>query len=263
MATEIFERVLREQRPHVERLVQDIARHYHLASHEIAEFTTVVERTLERNDYELLRAFDRRSTWETYLSTVLTRLFFDFQLGLWGQWRPSAVSTALGPAAMLLEELVLRDHLPLADATELMRTTHRVDLSRHRIQSLARELGLPREFGPHDAAIAPEGAADSAAANDPAIHAALSDAIALLSPEDRLLLAMRYVDRQPITRIAKVLKAAPRPLQRRVEQAKEVLRTSLLTQGIALDDVDALLMQAEVDANSPHRKWWMLVLPRP
>jgi hypothetical protein len=262
VGTEVFERVLREQRPHVERLVQDIARHYHLAAHEIAEFSTLVEHTLERNDYELLRAFDCRSTWETYLSTVVTRLFFDFQLELWGQWRPSAASQVLGPAAMLLEELVLRDHLPLADAIDLMRTTYRVDLSQHRIDLLARELRLPghRDRGPS----ASSGAiAEAELAHDPAIGAALSDAIALLSPEDRLLLAMRYVDRQPITRIAKVLRAAPRPLQRQIEQAKEVLRTSLLTQQIPAQDIDALLSQAELDANSPHRKWWMLVLPHP
>jgi DNA-directed RNA polymerase specialized sigma24 family protein len=263
LATEVFERVLREQRPHVERLVQDIARHYHLAAHEIAEFSTLVEETLERNDYELLRAFDRRSTWETYLSTVLTRLFFEFQLGLWGQWRPSAASQALGPAAMLLEELVRRDRLPLADAIELMRSTHRVDLSRQRIESLARELHLPGDPGRHQSAAEPDTIAEAEVAPDPTIQAALSDAIALLSPEDRLLLAMRYVDRQPITRIAKLLRAAPRPLQRRIEQAKDVLRTSLLTQQIAIEDVDALILQAEVDANSPHRKWWMLVLPHP
>jgi hypothetical protein len=262
LATEVFERVLREQRPHVTLLVQDIARHYHLAAHEISEFSTLVEHTLERNDYELLRAFDCRSTWETYLSTVVTRLFFEFQLELWGQWRPSAASQVLGPAAMLLEELVLRDRLPLADAIDLMRTTHRVDLSQHRIDLLARELGLPghRDYGPSTSSGA---IAEAELAHDPAIRAALSDAIALLSPEDRLLLAMRYVDRQPLTRIAKVLRAAPRPLQRQIEQAKEVLRTSLLTQRIAVQDVDALLSQAELDANSPHRKWWMLVLPHP
>jgi hypothetical protein len=263
LATEVFERVLREQRPHVARLVQDIARHYHLAAHEITEFSTLVEHTLERNDYELLRAFDRRSAWETYISTVVTRLFFEFQLELWGQWRPSAASQVLGPAAMLLEELVLRDHLPLADAIDLMRTTHRVDLSPHRIELLARELHLPGHRDLHEPSTASGAIAEAELAHEPAIRVALSDAIALLSPEDRLLLAMRYVDRQPITRIAKILRAAPRPLQRQIEQAKEVLRSSLLTQQIAIQDVDALLSQAELDANSPHRKWWMLVLPHP
>lgn len=265
MDTAIFEQLIREQQPHVRRLVRDIARRYHLAVPEIEEFTTRVDRALERNDYELLRAFDRRSTWETYLTTVITRLFFDFQTELWGQWRPSAASQALGPGAMLLEELMMRDHLPLTDATELMRSTHRVDLSRHRIELLARELGLTNDLGAHEdrpTAADSEGGAE-ADARDPAIQVALRDAIALLSPEDRMLLAMRYVDRQPITRIAKLLKADPRPLQRRIEQAKEVLRTSLLTQGIAIEDVDALLLQAEVDASSPHRRWWMLVLPRP
>lgn len=265
MDTVIFEQLIRQQRPHLRRLVRDISRRYHLAASESTEFTARVDHAFERHDYELLRAFDRRSTWETYLTTVVTRLFFEFQTELWGQWRPSAASQALGPGAMLLEELMMRDRLPLADAAQVMRTTHRVDLSRQRIEELARELGLTGDLGvDHGYAEAPGRAVGAGIhAHDPAIQVALRDAITLLLPEDRMLLAMRYVDRQPITRIAKLLKADPRPLQRRIEQAKEVLRTSLLTQGIAIEDVDALLLQAEVDASSPHRRWWMLVLPRP
>ncbi|HXG89729.1 MAG TPA: hypothetical protein VNJ02_15475 [Vicinamibacterales bacterium] len=120
------------------------------------------------------------------------------------------------------------------------------------------ELGLIEDGDLFDAV----GSQPSGDLHAPSLQIALRDAMALLSADDRLLMTMRYVDHQPITRIAKVLKSDPRPLQRRIEQAKEVLRTSLLTQGIAIEDVDALLLQAEVDANSPHRKWWMMVLAR-
>lgn len=255
-----FEQLISQHRPHIERVLRDIARKYHLASAELDEFRALVDHALERNDYELLRAFDSRSKWETYLTTVVTRLFFGFQADLWGQWRPSQAAQRLGPTATLLEELMVRDSLPLGRAIDMMRTTHRVDLPRHRIEQLARDLGLSTALAPGDGATG-YGDAETTA-EDPAIQVALRDAMALIQPEDRLLLAMRYVDRQPLTRIAKVLKVDARPLQRRIEQAKEVLRTSLLMQGIAIEDVDAVLLQAETDANSPHRRWWMAVLPR-
>jgi hypothetical protein len=59
------------------------------------------------------------------------------------------------------------------------------------------------------------------------------------------------------------MKIDARPLQRRIEQAKDVIRTSLRTQGIAEDDIDVLLQHAETESSSPHRKWWTVVLPRP
>jgi len=254
-----FERLIHEQQPHIQRVMRDLARRYHLAATEIDDFARQIERALERNDFELLRAYDRRSTWETYLTTVVTRLFFGFQSELWGQWRPSAAAQRLGPTAMLLEELISRDRLACNDAAQLMRTTYHVDLPRHRIEALARDLGLIEDGDLFDAV----GSQPSGDLHAPSLQIALRDAMALLSADDRLLMTMRYVDHQPITRIAKALRNDPRPLQRRIEQAKEVLRTSLLTQGIAMEDVDALLLQAEVDANSPHRKWWMMVLARP
>jgi len=87
-----FEQLISQQRPHVGRVLQALARRHHLAPPEIAEFQVVVDLAFERNDYELLKAFDGRSTWETYLTTVVTRLFFSYQGGLWGQWRPTALA---------------------------------------------------------------------------------------------------------------------------------------------------------------------------
>ena len=252
-----FEQLILQQRPHVEQVIQDLARRHYLAPAEIDEFREAIERVLERNDYELLRAFDGRSTWETYLTTVLTRQFFVFQTALWGQWRPSAAACRMGPAAMLLEELTLRDRIPVQDAIEFMRVRHRVDLPRHRLQQMAAELGVSVSRTPTSAG------ANARVLRDARLQSALRDALALVSPDDRLMLELRFRDRQPLTRIAQVLKTEARPLQRRIETATDVIRTSLLTQGIPTEDVEALLRHADSDAVHPDQTWWNSVLSRP
>ena len=252
-----FEQLIDEQRPCIEQIIADLSRKHLLAPAETDEFRRVVERALERHDYELLRAFDGRSTWETYLNTVLTREFFTFQAALWGEWRPSREAMRLGPVAMLLEELVLRDHFSVTDAIEWMRTSHRVDEPRHKIRALAVPLGLLQGLPPADSPVAPE--PRLLAGVDLPVRAALEDALALVSPDDRLIVELRFRDQQPLTRIARMLKLEVRPLQRRIDSIKDVLRESLLTQGIALRDVEDVLRAVGNDAEVEPHKWWQSV----
>ena len=254
-----FEQLIEQQRPHVERVLYEIARRHYLASTEVEEFRAAVERALERNDYELLRAFDGRSTWETYLSTVVTRQFFLFQAAMWGQWRPSGMALRLGPAAMLLEELVVRDRFSLNDAIDWMRATHRVDVPRHRLQEMAERLGIAAVAAPTNRRLS--GGADSVPTAE--LHDAVRDALALLAPDDRLILELRFRDHQPLTRIAALLKIDARPLHRRVETIKAVIRESLLAQRIPATDVEALLRSAESESTASQQQWWELAFVRP
>ncbi len=263
MAT--FAELLSQYRPHVVQVVQQLARSHHLAPHEISEFASRVDHVLERNDYEALRSFEGRSTWETYLSIVVTREFFSFQAQLWGEWRPSALALRLGPTAILLEELVARDRMSFDDAVRVMRSTHRVDLPVYRLEALYRDLRLA-DSGEHAPTVsAPESGqlASDVEARKRVIEHAMRDAFALLSPDERLMLRLRYSDREPLTRIAKLLKDDPRPLQRRIEQAREVFCSSLRTQGIRPEEIDAIFDNADPELRSPYRKWWQSVFSRP
>jgi hypothetical protein len=251
-----FEQLLVQQQEHVERVVQDLARKNYLSAAEIDEFRGAVERALERNDYELLRAFEGRSTWETYLRTVVTRQFFLFQSAMWGQWRPSGTAIRLGAAAMLLEELVVRDRFALHDAIEWMRTTHRVDLPRHRLLQIAAQLGIATTAVPIRTPA-------RETAPSPQLRRALVDALALVSPDDRLVLELRFRDGQPLTRIASLMKVEARPLQRRIEIAKNVIRESLLAQGIDATDMDVLLGGGDAEVGDADRRWWEVAFARP
>lgn len=255
-----FEQLIAQQRPHIDQVVRDLARRHYLAPAEIEEFRTTVVRAIERNDFELLRAFDGRSTWETYLSLVVTREFFLFQGVLWGQWRPTGSARRLGPAGVLLEELVLRDRLSVSESIELMRSVHRVDLPRYRLQKMAEQLQLTS-----GAPTMRQGSVPNSVQNTlgPAVQSALRGALALLSPDDRLILELRFRDRQPLARIAKMMGVDGRPLQRRLEHVKDVIGHSLIREGIPRHDVELLLQHADGDAADPRQKWWQAVLTRP
>lgn len=251
------EQLIIQQRAHIDQAVNDLAKRYYLALEELEEFRAMVDRALERNDYELLRAHDDRSSWQTYLTTVVMRQFFIFQAQIWGQWRPTLTAQRLGPEAMLLEELIVRDHLDLEDAIDIMRRRHRVDVPRPRLERMANELRLADEAERQTAADVAQGPL-----RDARIQTALRDALALISADDRLMLELRLRDGQPVTRIARMLKIEPRPLQRRIDQALETVRSSLLAHGISHDDVDILLRGGENHV-ALCRRWWNFGVARP
>lgn len=251
-----FEQLLDQQRPTIDRVIHGLARRHFLASPEIEEFRRVIQRAFERNDYELLRAFDGRCTWERYFETTITREFFEFQLAMWGQWRPSEAAKRIGPEAMLLEELVLRDHFTVHDAIDWMRTTHHVDVPRHRLQQIAAQLGM----GAPSTSVRPQPPPDSLPSEQ--LRDALRDALALISAEDRLILELRFRDGLPLTRIAAVVQIEARPLQRRIDTITTVIRESLFTQGITTADIEALLSGGAAEAPQPQQRWWEVVLSR-
>jgi hypothetical protein len=253
-----FDQLILQQRPHIEKLMRDLCRRHHLSPAEVEDFRATVYRALERNDYEALKEFDGQTTWESFMAMVVTREFFLFQQLLWGQWRPSPLANRLGPAAILLEELVVRDGVLISDAVEIMRAMHRVDLPRHRLLEFASQLRLsdtPRR----GAGATPDWKQEHDIPNGK-LERALRAAVAMLSPDDRLILELRFRDGQPLTRIARLMKIEARPLQRQIEQATETIRRSLLSAGIAQHDVESLLRQSDDDRTLPARKWWQVVL---
>lgn len=251
-----FADVLAEHHTHIEQVVLRLAHHHYLSADEIVELRARVQRVLERNNYEQLRHYEARSTWETYLTTVITRTFFEFQAELWGTWRPSSRAKRLGAAAVLLEELVARDGLAFDDAIAIMRSNHRVDVPQARLDEFRHVLGLD---------VPTDEPSPEADARKRAIDRAIRDAFAILSPDDRLLLTLRYRDHEPVTQIARLLKDDPRPLQRRIDQVKDVIKTTLTTQGIPASEVEAILRNADADVTlrSGRKRWWHAVLSRP
>src|SRR5262245_53162084 len=104
----------------IESVIRFVCRRRGLRGDEAEEFAAEVRLRLVESDSAILRKFQGRSSIQTFLTVVIQRLALDYQASRWGRWRPSVVARSEGPAAVRLEQLVVRDGLPLADALVLV-----------------------------------------------------------------------------------------------------------------------------------------------
>ena len=74
----------------VDRVVAFVCRRHRLSPDESDDFRSVARVKLLEHDYAILRAFEGRSSIQTYLTVVIQRLFLDYRISAWGKWRPSA-----------------------------------------------------------------------------------------------------------------------------------------------------------------------------
>ncbi|MGE3190302.1 MAG: hypothetical protein AB7N90_11515, partial [Vicinamibacterales bacterium] len=147
-----FNRWLKEHQALIDAIIDSVVGRFHLSGLESDELETRVRRMLAKDDHAVLRGFSGRSTFQTFLTTLVTREYLAFQRELRGGWQPSAVARRLGPTAVLLEELTVRDGLAFADAVREMQTTYRVTQSQDALHDLMQELAVSRAFGAGDAA---------------------------------------------------------------------------------------------------------------
>jgi RNA polymerase sigma factor (sigma-70 family) len=236
----------------VDRVVAFIARRNGLGAADREELGSIVRLRLVENDHNILRRFEGRSRFETYLTTVVQRIFLDERIRRWGKWRPSAEARRLGPLAVRLQELMGRDGLPADQAIEVLRAAHGPGDSRDELRRLAQRIPVPspRRFVGEDAL---EGLATSGeeaergarekeerrAASDAEAH--LTRALAGLTSEERLLVKMRFQDSFTVAEIAIALRLPVKPLYRRFEALLSGLRRALESAGLTAPEIASLL----------------------
>ena len=227
----------------IERTLASVCRRHSVYGADAEDFSSTARLHLLEDDYAVLRRFEGRSSLPTYLTVVITRQFQDWRNAKWGKWRPSAEARRLGPTAVRLETLIVRDGLSLDEAYEQMRTHHQVTESRQAVEALAARFPirhkrsfvdeavidtLPTALPPPDAVVAGRDAA--AVAHD--VSGLLATEFRKLPAQDRLILKMRFEDDCPIADIARALRLEAKPLYRRIEKLLTTLRTSLEAAGM-------------------------------
>jgi len=235
--------------PLVERVVGFVARRHRLSSDETDELASVVKLKLIEDDYAVFRAFEGRSSLQTYLTVVIQRIFLDLRISAWGKWRPSAEARRLGPTAVLLERLTGRDGLGFDEACRVMRFSHRVEATDAELEAL--QVRLParvrrRTVGEEElagAASADRGSdaplLEQEASRDRARGiAALESALSTLEPDDRLIVKFRFLDGLQVADIARLMARDQKPLYRRIEGILRTLRQQLEARGIRAEDVN-------------------------
>ena len=254
------EETLRANLSRIRKITLRVAKRYGLIGADAEDFTQEVLLKLIEDDYRRIRGFRGRSSFKTYLTTVIVRLGKDYCNHLWGKWRPSAAAKRLGWEAELLERLIYREDFSFEEAAEKMRRDLQVPRSLAELAELAAKIPqrASRRFEGEEALIeapAPSSAGDrvnrrvvDSEANRAAekIESALQKALDDLDPEDRLILLFHYRG-WTLAKIARHLKIDHKPLFRRRARLLAQLRAAMETHGVCPDDVQWILGWEKLD----------------
>jgi RNA polymerase sigma factor (sigma-70 family) len=241
----------------IERIAAFVARKSHLNGDECTEFTQEVRVRLLEDDYAVIRKFEGRSSFSTYLTTVIMRLFHQWRVEQWGKWRPSAEAKRLGDKAITLERLLTRDGFTLQEALKVLTTPGGSQYTVAELEAIYVRLPLrnPRPILVSDEllpdAIAVDGDAgdrlESREQARTARHAAVTidDLLGHMDAEDRLILQMRFWDALKVPEIARTLHIEQKKLYKRLDKLFGTLRRGLESAGLSKRDVGTLLSRGD------------------
>ncbi len=240
------ERAFVEHLPTIDRVIAIIVRRNAVSAADADEFASWVRARIVDSGYAIFQKFAGRSSISTYLSVVLNNLFLDYRNSTWGRWRPSAAATRLGPIGVRLEELLLRDGATLREAIEVLRSAG-VPETDVEIGRMSRQLPLRPQasevpltvLDSMTEAVVSSPLADSES-ND-ADKLALRIAIEALTPEEQVIMRMRFWDDMSVADIARVLRLEQKPFYRRIESIEVKLRAMLIERGLDRERAHELL----------------------
>jgi RNA polymerase sigma factor (sigma-70 family) len=253
-----YETLFREQLPLIEKLLAAIVRRLGLRGDDADDYMSWARVRLWEHDYAILRKWRRECLLSTYLTIVLTNLGHDFLVQRNGRWRASAAAQRLGRVAILLERLLYRYHMPLAEAGEWLRTSGEATLSDRELSVLRDQLPdhattwrATRADSPADA-VPPDTLPDDATADarllaaetDSVRRAALrtlAAAIARLSPREQVVIRMFFLEGQTIADVSRALRVAQKPLYRIKDGALRSLQRYLKEAGMTAEVLRELL----------------------
>lgn len=253
------EQFLQDNLALIRRVVGRVCRHAGLRDADADDFASTVHLALIDDDYAMLRAWQRRASFATYLTVAVQRLLCDQRNRTRGRWEPSAEARRGGRAAILLETLVLRDVRPLEQVVPLV---HEIDpsLSRSDLEAMLarfptrvrRPLPVPIDDVDPETLPGPQAADAGVRARELVrLSAEVSDIVrrtlASCSVEDRTVLRLHFGSSIRVADIARMLRVPQRPLYRRVEALLHQLRRALGAGGIDAQSAESLIGSAMQD----------------
>lgn len=237
------EAVFLEHLPLIERVATRVCRRHRLRPEDADDFVASVRLKFIADDFAVLRTFQGRSSLPTYVTTVVQHCFIDHCNQAWGRFRPSSEARRLGPLAIELEKLMVRDGLAPIDALRTLAASH-PDVGEGELRSwLDRLPARSRRTAADEEAIDelpardadPEAALVNAAAErgGEAAQAALQSALRQLPSVDRLVLRLRNEEGLQVVDIARSLGLEPRVLYRHIARLYRDLKKQLAARGIS------------------------------
>jgi RNA polymerase sigma factor (sigma-70 family) len=244
------QRLLLEHLDLIDQIVRTTGRRRHLSA-EQEEFAGFVRLRLIEDDYAILRKFQHRSSWRTYLSAVIERLSLDFCVERWGRWRPSAVADRLGPVAVTLERLITRDGHTLHEAMEMVQASQASVMSQAELRDIWTQLPTrmkTTEVGEEAAAGVPSTQTAEANVEDAErqlrvdqLGRTLQSAFDQIPDQDRVLVALRFDQELSIVEIARLTGSSVPTLHRRLDRTMKDLRRALTAAGFDPREIAGLV----------------------
>ena len=249
--------LLRDNLGAVGDAVRFVASRNRLSSDMTEELNSRALLHLVDHDYAVLRQWRRECSLQTYLTTVIARVFLDLRNKEWGKAKPPAIARRLGAVALMLWRLTHRARLSFDEAVKALQVEHGVKATRDELWAMYSKLPAPssRYFvGVSELAEMEQPGADAevlvhqierghlAARVERGLAAALQG----LGDEDRLILKLFFHDGMFLAGIARLLNIDQPRLYPRFRALMASLRAALETQGLSAADVAAIVGVADL-----------------
>ncbi|MEA2415699.1 MAG: hypothetical protein QOI58_2356 [Thermoanaerobaculia bacterium] len=249
----------------IDRAIAFVCRKYHLSEQEAEDFESLAKLKLIEDDYRVIRRFEGRSHFATYLTVVVQRFYLDFKVLNWGKWRPSAQAKSRGPVAVMLERLIRRDgysfseasravanQYPLVTLDELREMYQCLPSKGDRGEAIRRTEDIEAAVGSESLDDNPLQNLERSARHETAVAVGriLKHAISRLDDEDRLIMHLRFEEGLKVPQIARSLGADQKQLYRRIGRILDGLRRELLAQQVDEEEVRAIISGGELDDES-------------
>jgi RNA polymerase sigma factor (sigma-70 family) len=245
----------------IESIVAFVCHRRFLRAAEAEDFCQAVKLRLIENNYDVFARFQERSSLRTYLTTVIERIYLDFQIRRWGKWRPSAKARRLGPVALRLEALRYRDRLSFDEACEAIRSDPKPVRSREELHALwvalppraSRSMALRIASAPPDSRPSELERAEQDVLAE-RIEGTLRQALSRLPAQDFLVLRLHFEDGFSVADIARALDVGQKALYRQMAKVLKLLRRSLEANEVSRADFKELLCRLDWDLFSNARR---------
>lgn len=253
------ERLFLENLETIEEVISFACARTGLRDADAEDFASHVHVRLIENDYAILRKFEGRASFVTFISIVLRRMLLDYRIHLWGKWHSSAEAKRLGPVAVELETILHRDDRTIADALPLCRKLD-PSVTLESLEALAARMPkrAPRPRAVSlDAATAelhlPPETADGTTteserkeASEKA-NAVLRATVSELPKEDQDLLRLHFNAALSIVQVGRILNTDHKPLYRRLRRITRELRRALESAGVTAAIANELVGTPDIE----------------
>lgn len=232
----------------IQQVVSTVCRRRGMDREETEEFAAEVRLRLVRDDYAVIRRFAGRSTFKTYMTSVVTRLLLDYRNHLWGKWHASSEAVRLGDMAVEIEQLLHRDDHSADEVLVLLApkypelTTAEIERIAARLPPRTRRKRVEIEEA-RFVTVAENGHAGSAERSETATRVShiVNTYIDTLPEDEQLVLKLRFDSDMTVAQIARALHGDQQKLYRCLYKHFQELHNALSRAGVSAEEVAELI----------------------